>query len=342
MNGDTLKRISRVRALTRREIFRVVGMSVAAAAGFPNLKLLRALESRLPGMPGLPPVQNRRTVVACVVKPPLEEGPFFVDEKLNRSDIRADPLTGVVKAGLPLRLVVNVAHNNGSACLPLAGVLVDVWHCDAEGVYSDASGAGNPSTRGQKFLRGYQVTSAEGMVQFMTIYPGWYQGRTVHIHLKFRTDPFAESAHEFTTQLFFDDALTDKVFAKPPYAANGERNTRNNNDRVYRQGGAQLTLALTPEGTGYAGTADFELDFGPIAPTATPNDAPTRGPTSPPTSTPTDSPSTATPAPSATERPSSTSTSIATQSPPPSATPSATSTATNETHYIYVPKVDRH
>lgn len=98
--------------------------------------------------------------LSCVTRPALTEGPFFVDELLNRSDIRPDPSNGTVKAGTLLRIKFNVGVVSGSACTALAGAFVDLWHCDATGGYSDVSGQGNPNNIGQKFLRGYQVTDS--------------------------------------------------------------------------------------------------------------------------------------------------------------------------------------
>jgi hypothetical protein len=123
--------------------------------------------------------------------------------------------------------------------------VVDVWHCNALGVYSDVS---DPSfnTSGQKFLRGYQVTVNDGVARFTTIYPGWYQGRAVHIHFKVRSSASSGSAYEFTSQLFFDDALTDRVHAQQPYASKGQRDLRNSQDGIYNQGGSQLLLTVTP------------------------------------------------------------------------------------------------
>src|SRR5512145_1130496 len=112
----------------------------------------------------------------CVLTAALTEGPFFVDEKLNRSDIRTDPTTGAVSAGAPLALTFNVEHLVNGVCTPLSGAYLDVWHCDAGGVYSDVG-----SASGREFLRGYQVTDAKGVARFSTVYPGWYSGRPVHI-----------------------------------------------------------------------------------------------------------------------------------------------------------------
>ncbi|MDP9237241.1 MAG: intradiol ring-cleavage dioxygenase [Chloroflexota bacterium] len=199
------------------------------------------------------------SVPSCVVRPAETEGPYFVDEKLNRSDIRADPTDGTVKDGVPLVLTFMVSEvGSGSSCSPLANATVDVWHCDALGVYSGVSdNAQGFNTVGKKFLRGYQVTDASGKAQFTTIYPGWYQGRTVHIHFKIRTQ--SGKSREFTSQLFFDEDVSDLVYARAPYNLKGQRSTRNANDMVYQGGGGQLLLDLTPSGDGYAATFDIGL-----------------------------------------------------------------------------------
>jgi protocatechuate 3,4-dioxygenase beta subunit len=135
-----------------------------------------------------------------------------------------------------------------------------VWHCDAAGVYSGVNDANFGSTAGQKFLRGYQTTNENGAVAFTTIYPGWYQGRTTHIHFKIRAEEGGRS-FEFTSQLYFDDAFTDRVYTREPYAAKGERGTRNDNDGVFRNGGERLTLNVVESGDGYAATFDIGLQM---------------------------------------------------------------------------------
>jgi len=185
--------------------------------------------------------------VSCVVTPEETEGPYFVDEMLNRSDITSDPTDGSVKEGVPLRLTLTVSSVNGATCTPVAGANVDMWHCDADGVYSDVSGgAGQPDTTGQKFLRGYQVSDQNGQVVFQTIFPGWYSGRTPHIHFKVRTN----DGLEFTSQLFFDDAIIDAVYAQAPYSENGAADTTNATDNIFS---SDLVVSLTEEGEGYAG-----------------------------------------------------------------------------------------
>jgi protocatechuate 3,4-dioxygenase beta subunit len=198
----------------------------------------------------------------CLVTPQQTEGPYFVDARLERADIRLDPATGLVKDGLPLRLRVNCSRVDGGACTPLEGAYVDLWQCDALGVYSDVRDfQGLFDTRGQQFLRGYQATDRHGAAEFLTIYPGWYSGRAVHIHFKVRTFAGQRESYEFTSQLYFDDAITDVVHGRSPYRTKGPRDTRNDLDRIYRaQGsGSKLLLRLSPDGQGYRGTIGVGL-----------------------------------------------------------------------------------
>jgi protocatechuate 3,4-dioxygenase beta subunit len=194
---------------------------------------------------------------SCVVRPQQTEGPFFVDKRLDRSDIRSDPASGAVTPGVPLQIAFAVSQLAGGSCTPLPGAQVDVWHCDARGAYS---GLGGENTAGQTFLRGYQLTDDAGLARFTTIYPGWYRGRAVHIHFKIRTQPAGGQGGEFTSQLYFDDALTDRVHAQPPYASRGLGRVRNERDGLFRSGGRQLLLALTDSGQGHAGTFSIALD----------------------------------------------------------------------------------
>ena len=208
---------------------------------------------------GYRPVRRGRTASPqCVAVPEQTEGPYFVDEQLHRSDLRTDPTDGSTTPGAPLDLAIVVSRLAAGRCEPLAGAHVDVWHCNHLGVYSDVQDPGF-NTVGKKFLRGYQVTDAQGRAQFVTIYPGWYEGRTVHIHFKVRSPASAKNGYEFTSQLYFDDAFSDQVFARPPYAGRGARSMRNMADGIYRGGGSQLLLQPTPQGTGYAATFQVAL-----------------------------------------------------------------------------------
>jgi len=199
------------------------------------------------------------SALSCVARPRQTEGPFFVDEPLNRSDIRSDPRSGATKAGVPLRLVFRVSRLAGTGCAPLAAARIDVWHSDAEGRYSDVRGFGGASTTGEQWLRGYQLTDAQGAAQFLTVYPGWYGGRAVHVHFKIRAADASRGTEDFTSQLYFDDRLTERIFALEPYAKRARRWLRNAEDGLYRDGGSQLLLAPEAEGRGYAASFDIAL-----------------------------------------------------------------------------------
>ncbi|MEW5858790.1 MAG: intradiol ring-cleavage dioxygenase [Cyanobacteriota bacterium] len=259
MKKDPVKKIPAASIFKRREVLGFLGGTAAVSL----IGCWRGQSTSAKPIGTLTQTPNRIAIaqtLTCVVKPQQTEGPYFVDEKLNRSDIRSDPSNGAVKPGVPLRLVFRVSGIDGRSCTPLRGATVDVWHCDALGVYSDVRDF-NGDTQGQKFLRGYQVTDANGAAEFLTIYPGWYPGRTVHIHFKIRTDSASGRGSEFTSQLYFDDALTDQIYAQSPYAAKGQRTQRNDGDGIFQDGGEELMLQLTQDAQGYAGTFDIGLQM---------------------------------------------------------------------------------
>jgi protocatechuate 3,4-dioxygenase beta subunit len=244
--------------VSRREAFRLAGAAGAVALVGRNIA-------------GQPAAAQQTTTPACFLTPALTEGPYFVDERLNRSDIRTDPTTNVVSAGVPLVLNMSVQRVENGACTPLTGATVDIWHCDALGSYSDEGMLG---TGGRKFLRGYQVTDASGAVQFTTIYPGWYQGRAVHIHFKVRLIAGSQTAYEFTSQFFFDDTLSDAVYGQnAPYNTRAARDQRNSTDGIYQQlvndgtGRKSGDLLLLPVAAakrtedGYVGTLDIGVSL---------------------------------------------------------------------------------
>ena len=228
------------RLLARRRTLAMLGASGAA--------LLAARHAAAAPVAG--------TLPACVIRPRQTEGPFFVDGDLERPDLRIDPRTGAVKPGAPLQLAFRVSRVGASSCSPLAGAQIHVWHCDAAGDYSSARDLRAPKA-GEAFLRGFQTTDAAGTARFLTIYPGWYPGRAVHVHFKIRIaeDPRAE----FTSQLYFDEALSERVYAKAPYAGRGRPKLSNDSDFLFRDGGRQLLLDVTPEAAGYAAVFDIGL-----------------------------------------------------------------------------------
>ncbi len=152
---------------------------------------------------------------------------------------------------MPLRLEFQVSRIAGGACTPLSGAIVDIWHCDALGVYSDVRDAGF-DTRGKKFLRGYQQTDAKGAAQFLTIYPGWYAGRAVHIHFKIRSAAPSARHQTFTSQLYFDEAVTDQIFKQAPYNGKDGRRTMNDGDSIFRRDGKELLLVPAKTSQGYS------------------------------------------------------------------------------------------
>ena len=172
---------------------------------------------------------------ACLA-PEQTEGPYYIDgEKLRRDITEGRP-------GVPLLLRLRVV--DASTCKPIKGAAVDIWHCDALGVYSGfGSGSGS-----RTFMRGIQKTDAAGLARFRSVWPGWYQGRTVHIHVKVHVG--GNVVH--TGQLYFPDSVTDAVFRRKPYSRRGKRTTRNANDFVFAQGGKRSLLSVRKSGSAYA------------------------------------------------------------------------------------------
>ena len=179
---------------------------------------------------------------SCAVTPEQTEGPFYLDVDRIRGDIRED------REGTPLRVAARVVDADG--CTPLRDAVFEIWHCDAGGLYSGfeaaSRGGGRAIVDATRYLRGAQVTDAEGIAEILSIFPGWYQGRTVHIHAKVHLS----NAEALTTQLYFDDAVTDAAFRAAPYSARPDRRTRNDDDGIYR---SQTTLTVSEDGDGYLG-----------------------------------------------------------------------------------------
>jgi protocatechuate 3,4-dioxygenase beta subunit len=193
----------------------------------------------------------------CVVRPEVTEGPYYVDVDLIRSDIRTDNASGTAQDGTPLTLTFNVSEVSDSGCVPFEGVTVEVWHCNAAGAYSGVSDPGFDTT-GQTWLRGAQVTDANGVATFTTIYPGWYSSRSVHIH--FKVSPAENQV--FTSQLFFDDALSEQVFSEGAYTVKAATpDTLNSADSIYQD---LLLLTTEQSGDGYAAAFPIGIDVSTI------------------------------------------------------------------------------
>jgi protocatechuate 3,4-dioxygenase beta subunit len=173
--------------------------------------------------------------VTCVLAPEMTEGPYYVPAEAVRRDITEG------RPGAPLQLRLTVV--NASTCKPLRNAAVDIWHADASGVYSGV--AGNSGT----FLRGVQRTDRAGIAVFDTIYPGWYRGRAVHIHVKVHLG--GNVVH--TGQLFFPDAVSDQIYKRSPYRARGAPDTPNTADSIFRNGGSRSLLRPVKHADGYVG-----------------------------------------------------------------------------------------
>jgi protocatechuate 3,4-dioxygenase beta subunit len=210
--------------LTRRTSLVALGGLAAAAAGW------RAEDA------GAGPAAVASGAVACVLTPEMTEGPYYVPGEAVRRNITE----GLPGTPLALRLTVV----NASTCKPIAGAKVDIWHASGTGVYSGVQG--NTET----FMRGIQPTNAHGLARFDTVYPGWYTGRTVHVHVKVHLG--GNVVH--TGQLCFPDTLTDRVYRKAPYNTRPGRDTRNATDAIFRNSGSRSLLTIERSGSGYVGS----------------------------------------------------------------------------------------
>jgi protocatechuate 3,4-dioxygenase beta subunit len=195
------------------------------------------------------------STTSCVLTPELTQGPFFLADHPNASNLVQD------REGTPLTLGFTVV---GPSCAPVDSARVDIWHCDAAGEYAGVSAAGGGPPGGpdgaatrandQTWCQGYQDAGADGRVQFTTIYPGWYPGRAVHVHVKV----FAGGDAVHTGQLFFPDGLSEALFTNPPYR--GAPDTTNEADSIYASGGSATLLVPTRRDDGYVADVQLVVD----------------------------------------------------------------------------------
>ena len=213
--------------ITRRASLLTLGGLAAGAMGWKTESALSA---------GDGPAAVASGAITCVLTPEMTEGPYYVSgEKVRRNITEGRP-------GVPLELALTVV--NASTCKPIKGASVDIWHCDALGVYSGVQGNSGA------FMRGVQRTDVHGLARFTTVYPGWYQGRAVHIHVKVHIG--GNVVH--TGQFFFNDAVTDAAYTQAPYNTRGARDIRDSADSIYRNGGSKSLLAMKKSGAGYVGS----------------------------------------------------------------------------------------
>lgn len=217
---------------------------------------------------------------ACAVTPEGEIGPYFADDsdtRFNRSNILSNLDGTDTQTGVGLTLAVTIVDAN-AACAPYASAQVDIWHCNAAGIYSDQAAE---NTLSVTWLRGYQLTDANGLVTFVTIIPGWYSGRTTHIHLRVRSSYSQASSTTDgtnTTQLFFDQTLINALSTNvAPYNAEGTNPTTNASDHVYsgETNGANLLALSGSNASGYTASLTIVL---PITGSGTDGGGPGGGP----------------------------------------------------------------
>ncbi len=188
---------------------------VATAAGSALAEEATAAAAQPPGV--------------CTLLPQAVEGPYYFDPRLVRSDITEG------RPGLAMQLKLQVIENG--PCTPIANARIDVWHADAGGVYSGYANQGDnrdTSTKEQAYLRGTQLTDGDGNASFKTVFPGWYPGRTPHIHVKV----FLDEKTLLTGQIYFPTALSTRIYSThPSYSTRPVADTTNDNDGIFRDGG---------------------------------------------------------------------------------------------------------
>jgi len=217
--------------ITRREAMGLLAVTVAGGALLPRSAFAQ---------------ESLMDADVCVIVPEVTEGPYYFDPALLRADITEG------RPGLPMTLQMQVVDQG---CTPIADARIDVWHCDADGIYSGYNGY-----EGETFMRGTQMSDADGMVTFSTVYPGWYRGRTTHIHFKV----FLNETTVLTGQIFFPDEVSERVYATvAPYTTHTNRDTFNNEDGIAQQAGAASVASV--EQTAEAYTAKLVVGVDPNA-----------------------------------------------------------------------------
>jgi protocatechuate 3,4-dioxygenase beta subunit len=220
--------------LNRREALSILAVTAAGGALVPRSAFAQDA--------------NLMDADLCVIVPEVTEGPYYFDPALERMDITEG------RPGLPLKLQMQVVDQ---ACAPLPGSRVDVWHCDADGIYSGYNGY-----EGETFMRGTQFANADGMVEFVTVYPGWYRGRTTHIHFKV----FLDETTVLTGQIFFPDEVSEQVYASvEPYTARPNRDTFNDEDNIARQAGTASIATVDAVPDRYTAALIVGVDPGAVS-----------------------------------------------------------------------------
>ena len=234
--GPPVEKAQRTVLLSRRAVLAAFGAAVGSAA------LLAACGDDGDGADadadagsapdgGTASADGAPTSSTCEAIPDETAGPYpdtkgmIADEAFYRSDITED------REGVPLTLTLTLV-NVGASCAAIVGAHVEIWHCDASGVYSEYANTMNPGSTATTYLRGVQTSDANGQVTFQTIYPGWYQGRVTHIHIQV----FSGTSLVKTTQIGFPDSVNEAVYAVAPYAEKGQNPIGDDDDQVFGDG----------------------------------------------------------------------------------------------------------
>jgi len=223
-------------AVTRGGALAKLGSLAAGVVGATAVSARGLLDAGDAEAAGSGPAGVAAGLVTCVLAPEQTEGPYYVDDAAARRNVTEG------RPGVTLNLRLTVV--DASTCKPVRNAAVEIWHCDAAGAYSGVQGDAG------MFLRGVQRTDAKGLGIFRTIYPGWYPGRTVHIH----TMVHIGGNVVYTGQLYFPDVVTDAVYRRSPYNRRPNRDPRNAGDSIYRNGGKRSTLKLQRRGSAYLGS----------------------------------------------------------------------------------------
>ncbi|WP_316782691.1 intradiol ring-cleavage dioxygenase [Streptomyces sasae] len=237
------------RSVGRRTVLVATGTTAAALA------VGAAVSTEAPAAAAAPNVQAAAAAAVCTLTEEMTEGPYYLDGALVRTNITEG------KSGIALSLALTVVN---SACTVIPNALVEVWHADALGEYSGYVGNnGHSESDDGTFLRGGVLTNSSGVANITTIYPGWYRGRCIHIHVKVHTGVTLTSDGSFsggttvhTGQLFINETITTAVAKVSPYSTNTVTRTTLSGDSIYDGGGASSGLMTVTGSTsaGYTGT----------------------------------------------------------------------------------------
>lgn len=194
---------------------------------------------------------SKKTASSCTLIPTETAGPFPLDLTANTAFFRQDIRES--KAGVQLNLKLKIIGDQN--CEPMQNVRVNVWHCDKDGVYSGYNTAQNPGSTSSTYMRGYQMTDSNGEVEFITIFPGWYNGRICHIHFQV----YINSTYAAISQLTFDVTTKNAIYTNnSSIYTNGTDPMTLANDNIFSDGYSYQMASLTPNST--TGGYDAELE----------------------------------------------------------------------------------